>query len=102
MLARLGEQLSAIHSKGLQDETAIRCLAGRIECAVLPLDHCGGAGGVLRVGDGAIVGGLVETIGGEGVGYSCTLGLVEGFRLGVVEVWAGQYFACACFVSCDL
>ena len=58
--------------------------------AVLPLHDALGTRRARRVGDGAVVGFLVEAIVGEGVGYARLVGLDEFVGDGVVEALRGS------------
>lgn len=81
-LAGLAEQLSAVVLDGRQSQAAIGILH---PAAVLPLHNTARTGGVLRVGDGAVVGGFIVTVFGEGVGDAGALGLDELVVQRVVE-----------------
>ena len=99
-LARLAEQLPAVVLDGCEGERAVGVLH---EGAVLPLHNATGAIGVLRVRDGAVVGGLVVAVLGEGVGDTSARGLNQFVVQRVVETLqslsAWQHFRIAWDIS---
>lgn len=85
-LAGLAQQLPSIVLDRCEGQRAVAVLD---EGAMLPLHNATGAGGILRVRDGAVVGGLVVAVLGEGVGDAGALGLDQFIVQRVVESLQG-------------
>lgn len=82
IVAGLAQKLSPIHRNWCQTQTAIRV---HDPISMLPLQDSSRARGILRVCDRTVIGFLVVTVAGEGVGNACPGRLSELVVEGVVE-----------------